>query len=168
MYCTAAPSCNHYDKGKCHAASMCNTGAVGDTFCQGKTGQFYADPCDCTKFAQCSNGITYLESCASGTVWSKASLGCVDGSCSAAPVTSSASPSTTLSPSPAAPITSSASPATVSPAVAVTAAASPSPVSTQTACPTGIDTVPFLLYDCVWLCPLACMGDRLCVHINFV
>ena len=59
-------------------------GTPSDTFCQGKTQQFYADPCDCTKYVQCSNHNTFLQSCGSGTMWSQSSLACVAGSCSAA------------------------------------------------------------------------------------
>lgn len=86
----------------------CNAcaGLTGDTFCQGKTAQFYADPCDCTKFVQCSNGITYLENCGSGTMWNEASLTCVAGSCSttststpaATPATTATTPTTTSTP----------------------------------------------------------------------
>ncbi len=59
-------------------------GTSSDTFCQSKTQQFYADPCDCTKYVQCSNQITFLQTCGSGTMWSQSSLACVAGSCSAA------------------------------------------------------------------------------------
>ncbi len=96
-------------------------GTSSDTFCQGKTGQFYADPCDCTKFVQCANGVTYLQSCASGLTWSESSLWCVTGSC-----TTSTPASPPVAPSPV---------HTASPAVP--ASPSPSSGSTTGTCPTG-------------------------------
>lgn len=48
------------------------------TFCSDKAAGLYANPCDstCTTFLQCSNGITYQMSCASGTVFNPSISNC--------------------------------------------------------------------------------------------
>ncbi|XP_038676391.1 acidic mammalian chitinase-like [Scyliorhinus canicula] len=44
-------------------------GGGGNGFCAGKANGTYADPKDKSKFYQCANGRTYVESCASGLVF---------------------------------------------------------------------------------------------------
>ncbi|XP_038676392.1 acidic mammalian chitinase-like [Scyliorhinus canicula] len=44
-------------------------GGGGSGFCAGKANGAYADPKDKSKFYQCANGRTYVESCASGLVF---------------------------------------------------------------------------------------------------
>ncbi len=90
----------------------CYAGAAGDMFCQGRTQQFYADPCDCTKFVQCSNGNTFVTPCGSGQVWSQSAMNCAPGTCSgqspsslSSPALPSSSPATTASPTASTPTT---------------------------------------------------------------
>lgn len=112
-------------------------GTSSDTFCQGKTQQFYADPCDCTKYVQCSNHNTFLQSCGAGTMWSQSSLACVAGSCSAASPQTPASPLAS-SPSVMSPATSPPS-SSPSPATSTSLpSSSPSPATSSGSCPTGI------------------------------